>query len=1503
MRKIRTLLALCLIFLGVTTAMADGTFKDFTIDLTKETPELPEGVTQVSYAQNGAKYNGAQHGWMWYAIKFAVDGPVKVTLGGCQYAKKSQAEVYDEKGTKIADIDTKTPGCQHNGGYAEWDYTGEAQTLTLYCGEYCPSIKVAKASNAPSTTTGDFEISLLAENPELPAGVTQISYPTHGASWHKDSHGWCWYAIEFEVDGATDITIGGCDYQNNNFGYVEDANGNKIADITNDKCANTYTYQYKGEAQKLKLYCGQYCPSIKVKKVDQTKKEKVLYKTKFQDWEAIKSSTEETVVTKKTALDSEIKFSFMETSLDPVGHNDKFSAEVITDGYIMAAKTATPYLKTSTIDNVSTVKFIHCATGGSRGWGLKVKGDGDADWVTVSNAFADQKGTAVTVDVNRTNVQLWFYNLEPTQNAYMTELEIKSLVEVEPRDFTDFTIDFRDGDTKKYTVVSPKAGLPKGVTVDGGEFHDAQHGFSNVQMTVAVDGPVKFSIGSCGYTDKATVSIDGGTPINIDTKAGGCDNRFGEYAHSTTYIYNVEKPATLKFNLGLYCPFIKAEACDFIPNVTVSYFNTDGKLIGEEVVAGNSELKYKYSASDVKIAEGQAFRGWFESKSNTAKKVKEGIALVEDIRLYAKATPIEVAKLGAIYSYQLNSTSFYPEDHELFKTTGEFHDGQHGFIFAADQSLSVDVAGNALLVFGTCKYGKAGTMTVTDANGKVVGEPINVPVDTDKDGVTASISYNGPATTLTATFSNETYIHNLTVYNVSEIPTKGESGYYEIAANDGASLLLVLASLKDGDKVFLPNGTYDLGETVLTTISANNVSIIGESMDKTIIRNAPDKSTEGIGTTATLLNTSKNLYMQDLTLQNALDYYALNGTGRAVCLQDKGENTICKNVKMLSYQDTYYSNNASMFYWEDCEVHGTVDYLCGDGDIIYNRCKFVNESRKPELNQGSTVLCAPYTSDNMKWGYVFLDCSIQTLSKDFTFARAWGGKPRAQFLRTTLLEEITKSRLAEDRFTIAGMNIVADNFKEYKTTDVNGKLMTPSSNVIEFTHSSGNKKYETVLSDAEAEKYTIANIFGDWKADEIAAQITDPEAGDMFLVNGKITSVRPTSGKYRIANARGGFGPVIDIEALRQIDGKDVTDQYIKNADFAQQFEGWTVENFSKDDKTGKDMFAKQNLSGWATQAYAGWTSLTTTEYSLTQKIKLPAGKYKLVAQALYRQMMAYNSDEKTSHATLKAGDKSVAIKTLGSETLKSYANDLSEAAGVFSSGMYTNEIEFEVTGSGSTLIGIEGTFDEKQSWLAVGSFKLYDMNQKADIIDMTKRIANNSFENGLESWKVEGAWEGKKSSTAEDKTITVGTSFAEKWQNESAGALAAGKLSQTITGLENGKYIIKAAAFANGEGTQIFANDKTVAAPTEAAIVSIEIEVTDGKITLGFERTAANKASWTAVDNFQLFFVQNEPATAIETVTIETIQNARPKKFIKNGKICIIKNGKIYNVMGVAQE
>lgn len=320
--------------------------------------------------------------------------------------------------------------------------------------------------------------------------------------------------------------------------------------------------------------------------------------------------------------------------------------------------------------------------------------------------------------------------------------------------------------------------------------------------------------------------------------------------------------------------------------------------------------------------------------------------------------------------------------------------------------------------------------------------------------------------------------------------TSVAQNYFVVKAGSASSFLAALkqanASKASGRKyIFLPNGTYDLGTTCLTAITGNNISIIGQSMDKTIIRNAPDVKNEGIGTTATLLNQGQNTYLQDLTLKNALNYYNAASAGRAVCMQDKGSNTICKNVRMLSYQDTYYSNNRSgKFYFEGCDIHGTVDFICGGGDAFFNKCTLTIEKRTAS-GKGSCVIAAPYTEST--WGYVFNDCKIVNYAESYTLARAWGGKPRAAYINTTLT---SPNSIAASRFTAQGMNVIADKFVEYRSVNSNGTVVSPSSNKVKFYKGTTSATKETILSSSQAKSYAIGNVFGSWKPYNDAAQLS-----------------------------------------------------------------------------------------------------------------------------------------------------------------------------------------------------------------------------------------------------------------------------------------------------------------------------------------------------------------------------------------------------------------------------
>ncbi len=696
-------------------------------------------------------------------------------------------------------------------------------------------------------------------------------------------------------------------------------------------------------------------------------------------------------------------------------------------------------------------------------------------------------------------------------------------VETVPRTFKDFELNF-------VGVTSMPETLPDGVTELTGSPREDDHGLNNFKMVVEVDGPVKFTIGGCQFSSTPAIIKNGEAVLaEIDVATPGCYHKGGV----ATWTYNSMEPATLTVIGGQYTPYIKVEACEYVANVIITYFDQNGNKLGEEAVEPGTVFVPKYTVANLPaIADGQAFRGWF---NNSGVKITEGTAIDADTKLTAKVTAIEKAETGTHYDYDLTSNTWYQEDHELITVDGSYYN-THGWLAS---SIKLDVSAKAVVMVRNCQFTDEQTAEVKDSKGTIVA---SFQARVEADGGVASFTYDGEPTTLTITYPATAYVHGVEVYNVEDFVTKDETtGYYVISSGDVSSLLLAIKSAQEGDRIFLPNGTYDFGETVMTPISANNLSIIGQSADGVIIRNAPDVKVEGLGYADLFQNFSTGLYMQDLTLQNDLDYYKA-GTGRAPVLQDLGTQTIMKNVNMRSYQDTYYSKSGD-YYFEGGLIQGTVDYICGNGNAYFNGVTLLNKSRSATGSTGDCTITAANTSSNLK-GYVFNGCTIETESKTFNFGRSWGTAKTA-FLNTT----INSGKLAATRWTVAGMNSAPVSYKEYNTVDKSGNGMnTPASNIIEFTHSTGNNTMETVLSAEEAQEYALDKFFTDWNPAAIAAQETidtenfDPEAVYLVENNGAFVALVKgsalsayTQGTIRKANARGGFGAAADLSLVTGI--------------------------------------------------------------------------------------------------------------------------------------------------------------------------------------------------------------------------------------------------------------------------------------------------------------------------------------------------------------------------------
>lgn len=808
---------------------------------------------------------------------------------------------------------------------------------------------------------------------------------------------------------------------------------------------------------------------------------------------------------------------------------------------------------------------------GSKATGVSVytwSGDTpSAETLIATTAELTEYGYAqVELTAEQTNIYI------KRSGAVETALQVIQFTEFVPRSFVDFKIEFREN---PYTILLPEGGaLPTGVTVEGTNYNGGQHGIYGGTITVPVDGPVKFTIGACQYSGSAiTVKKDGADFTTISNNAS-CGETAGKFAQNVTYTYTGEA-AVLSFTLAgnTYVPYFFAEACDITPCEIIFKDQNGNELSRVETYEGATLAEIPYTEANLPaVAEGYKFRGWYYT---SGKKVTIGDVINGNTTIQALVTPIETATVGSIQTYPLNDANYYPEDHETIEmANGSFHDGTHGWYFGVNGTIKVQVAGNAVVVVTMCTYSESGDVVMTDANGTELGRASVVKNETS-DGATASFRYTGAATTLTLTMTNKAYIHKVVVYNVLNFVEKdAATGYYMVPAGDAAAFILALteANYEGNAKIFLPNGLYDLGETVLTAITGNNISIIGESMEGTIIKNAPDVKIEGISSTATLhiIKNVAGTYLQDLTLQNALDYYK-NDNGRAVCLWDQGTQTVCKNVRMLSYQDTYYSNlQGAVKYMEDCEIHGTVDFICGDGSVYFKNNLLFCEKRKA-AGGGEDCITANNGIETDK-GYVFEGCVIKSECPTVSLGRAWNNTPKCAYLNTIVDFSAGQFDFEKEgaitRWTHKLMNAGSNAwpiFAEYNTRDTEGKLLTPASNMITFVdpgNATQTRESETVLTADQVANYSIENTLGAWAADAQAAakQVAGPAnvaltgsnltwdaigGVEAYLVEKKtadgmlfvaITTattivVEDTTAEYvvRAANAKGGFGQSKDV--------------------------------------------------------------------------------------------------------------------------------------------------------------------------------------------------------------------------------------------------------------------------------------------------------------------------------------------------------------------------------------
>ena len=251
--------------------------------------------------------------------------------------------------------------------------------------------------------------------------------------------------------------------------------------------------------------------------------------------------------------------------------------------------------------------------------------------------------------------------------------------------------------------------------------------------------------------------------------------------------------------------------------------------------------------------------------------------------------------------------------------------------------------------------------------------------------------------------------------------------------------------------IYVRNGVYK--EKVIVPSWVENIDIIGEDRDKTIITYDDHANINKMGTfrTYTVKVEGSDITFKNLTIENNAAQL-----GQAVALHTEGDRLKFINCRILGNQDTIYTGaKFTRLYFKDCYIDGTTDFIFGPSTALFENC-IIHSKR-------NSYVTAASTPKEAKYGYVFKHCK---LTAEPGVDKVYLGRPWRPYAYTLFIEcELGK------HIVLAGWhnwgkqsNEETARYMEYKNTG-------------EGANASERVAWSKQLTKKEAEAVTVDAIF------------------------------------------------------------------------------------------------------------------------------------------------------------------------------------------------------------------------------------------------------------------------------------------------------------------------------------------------------------------------------------------------------------------------------------------
>lgn len=252
--------------------------------------------------------------------------------------------------------------------------------------------------------------------------------------------------------------------------------------------------------------------------------------------------------------------------------------------------------------------------------------------------------------------------------------------------------------------------------------------------------------------------------------------------------------------------------------------------------------------------------------------------------------------------------------------------------------------------------------------------------------------------------------------------------------------------------IYVRNGVYK--EKVIVPSWVENIDIIGEDRDKTIITYDDHANINKMGTfrTYTVKVEGSDITFKNLTIENNAAQL-----GQAVALHTEGDRLKFINCRILGNQDTIYTGaKFTRLYFKDCYIDGTTDFIFGPSTALFEDC-IIHSKR-------NSYVTAASTPKEAKYGYVFKHCK---LTAEPGVDKVYLGRPWRPYAYTLFIEcELGK------HIVLAGWHNWGKQSNEETARYMEYKNTGEGANVSERV------AWSKQLTKKEAEAVTVDAIFG-----------------------------------------------------------------------------------------------------------------------------------------------------------------------------------------------------------------------------------------------------------------------------------------------------------------------------------------------------------------------------------------------------------------------------------------